>query len=171
MRRMPSLFPGSPFGPPKAPLQAWPQQIVDPHFGFAWYCGAGIIVTQAAVAHGTVVAAHRYHDLADRVLAQRPDEITRAGGLYVIHDLRLLETYESDARKAWSDRMRARPKGYLRGSTVVVRDATPLLRMAVAGVNLMSSLNLGAKVELSTDLAGALREQRVRQPGPEDVFP
>jgi hypothetical protein len=168
---MPSLFPSSPFGPPRAPLQAWRLQVADARFGFAWYCGNGVIVTQAAVNHGTVEAAHAYHDLADRVITHRAEDLKTAGGLYVIHDLRLLETYDSDARKVWSERMRSRERGYLRGSTVVVKEVSPLLKMAVAGINMMTTLNLGSKVELSLDLTETLRQHRVQPPGPGDRFP
>jgi hypothetical protein len=156
---------------PLPPLQGWPTQRYDEAYGFLWYCGGGLLVSQTVVDHGTVEAAHAYHDTADQVLATCAEDMERSGGLYVIHDLRQLRTYDAAARKVWQERMRRRGRGYLRGSTVVVREASPLLKMAVQGVNMMASLNLGSRIELSTDLSAVLRKHRVAPPGPDVPFP
>jgi hypothetical protein len=156
---------------PLPPLQGWPVQRYDERFGFTWYCGEGIMVSQVLVPHGTEVAAHAYHDLADAVVARCRDDLERCGGLYVIHDLRQLRTYDASARRVWQERMRRRGRGYLRGSTVVVLEASPLLKMAVQGINLMASLSLGSSIELSTDLSAVLRAQRVAPPPEGTPFP
>lgn len=156
---------------PRPPFETWPVQIADERFGFAWYCGAGIIVTQSALTHGTQESAHAYHDYADRVLLDHADDLAKAGGLYVIHDLRILQTYDQTARRAWTERMKRRKNGYLRGSTVVVREATPLLKMAVSGINLMAALNLGSTIELTTDLIATLRKHDVQPPGRPSMVP
>jgi hypothetical protein len=156
---------------PEKPLDGWPLQIADERFGFAWYCGAGMIVTQAAVAHGTEAAAHAYHDLADRVLSRCTSDVEAAGGLYVIHDMRLLESYESTARRAWAERMSRRARGYLRGSTVVVDRASPLLKMAVSGINLLAALKLGSAIEIAKDMSEALRAHSVQRPAEDARFP
>ena len=156
---------------PRAPFERWPLQVADEQWGFAWYCGKGVIVTQAAVTHGTQYAAHSYHDFADRMLSEHAAEIEAAAGLYVIHDLRLLQTYDAGARRAWTERMKRRKRGYLRGSTVVVDEATPLLKMAVSGINMMAALSLGSFVELTNDLPGALRKYDVQAPRRLSTFP
>jgi len=150
--------------PPRPPFETWPLQLADERFGFAWYCGAGMIVTQGALTHGTQEAAHAYHDFADRVLIDHAEEIASSGGLYVIHDLRLLQTYDQSARRAWTERMKRRRNGYLRGSTVVVKEANSLLKMAVSGMNLMAAVSLGSTIELTTDLPGTLRQHDVHPP-------
>jgi len=149
---------------PRPPFESWPVHLADERFGFAWYCGAGVIVTQATLTHGTQEAAHAYHDFADRVLVDHAEEVTRAGGLYVIHDLRILQTYDQAARRAWTERMKRRRNGYLRGSTVVVQEANSLLKMAVSGINLMAALSLGSTIELTTDLPATLRQHEVQPP-------
>lgn len=149
---------------PSPPFDAWPLEIADERFGFAWYCGSGIIVTQATITHGTSEAAHAYHDYADHVLSEHAAEVQAAGGLYVIHDLRLLASYDSAARRAWTERMKRRRRGYLRGSTVVVAEATPLLRMAVSGISLMAAVSLGSSVDLSTDILETLARHGVKAP-------
>jgi hypothetical protein len=113
-----------------------------------------------------VAAARSYHEFEERVLREHADDCRRAGGLFVIHDWRAMETYDADARKFWQQRIRERPKGYLRGSTVCVASAGALLRMAVQAANLVASVVHGAHVELSTNLEATLRSQVVPLAGP-----
>lgn len=143
---------------PRAPLEGWRVQHQDPHYGYAWYCGQGIIVSQVTTAHGTGQAARNYHEFEERILRERARDCERAGGLFVIHDWRLMETYDAEARRVWQERMRARTKGYLRGSVVCVANAGALLRMAVQAVNVVASVTHGAKVELTDDLDAVLRK-------------
>jgi len=149
---------------PQPPFHHWPVQHFDPRYGFAWYCGRGLIVSHIVVTHGTEAAAHAYHDFEGSVLRDYKDEVAKQGGIFVVHDWRAMETYEASGRRVWQERMVARPKGYLRGSTVCLLRASPLLRMAVQGANMVASLTHGAKVELSTDIDGALRAQGLRGP-------
>lgn len=152
--------------PPRSPMDRWPVQVADPRFGYAWYCGEGVVVSQAVLTHGTEEAAHAYHDVVDAALAAAPAEFEAAGGLYVIHDFRLVRKYDAGARTAWQERMRRRGRGYLRGSTVVVHQASPLLKMAVQAINLMASLSLGSRIELASDPSVVLAELGVTGPAP-----
>jgi hypothetical protein len=141
-----------------APFDRWPIQHYDAHYGYAWYCGKGLVVSHITVAHGSEAAATAYHDYEERILRDHAAELAKNGGLFVIHDWRVLETYDAAARQLWQERMQSRPKGYLRGSIVCVKKAGPLLRMAVQAANLVASLSQGAKVELTNDLGAALRK-------------
>jgi len=140
------------------PFDRWPVQHSDPNYGFAWYCGGGLIVSHITVVHGTAKAAHAYHDYEERMLEEHAREIEENHGIFVIHDWRMMATYEAEARRVWQDRMQNRRKGYLRGSVVCVVKAAPLLRMAVQASNVVASLTHQAKVELTTDLDAALAE-------------
>jgi hypothetical protein len=142
---------------PHPPFDRWPIQHADPHYGYAWYCGGGLIVSHITVAHGSGAAANAYHDYEERVLRERADEVRVCGGIFVIHDWRAMASYDAEARNIWQRRMRQRPRGYLRGSIVCVAKAGALLRMAVQAANLVASVVHGAKVELTHDLEGALR--------------
>jgi hypothetical protein len=150
---------------PRAPLDRWPIQHRDPNYGFAWYCGRGIIVSQVVATHGSAAAAHSYHDFEERILRERRFELARCGGLFVIHDWRAMQTYDAEARRVWQERMREREKGYLRGSIVCVARAGALLKMAVQAANVVASVVHGSKVALSEDLESALREHAVDGPG------
>jgi hypothetical protein len=149
------------------PFDQWRVQQFDPHYGYAWYCGEGLIVSHVTVTHCTVASARAYHAFEGAVLRDRAAEIARAGGLFVIHDWRTMGSYEREGRQFWQARMRERPKGYLKGSLVCVAKANKLLRMAVEGANLIASLTHGGKVELTTDIDEALRRYHV---GPERSF-
>jgi hypothetical protein len=142
---------------PVAPFDRWPVQHRDLHYGYAWYCDNGLIVSHITTRHGTAAAAHSYHEFEARVLRERASDCQRAGGLFVIHDWRAMETYDAEARRVWQEHMRAREQGYLRGSVVCVASAGALLRMAVQAANLVASVVHGAKVELSEDIEGTLR--------------
>lgn len=149
---------------PRPPLDRWPIQHRDANYGFAWYCGRGVIVSQVVSSHGSAAAAHSYHDFEERILRERAPELARSGGLFVIHDWRAMQTYDAEARRVWQERMRQRERGYLRGSVVCVAQAGALLRMAVQAANVVASVSHGSKVELSEDLEAALREHRVDGP-------
>jgi hypothetical protein len=150
--------------PPRAPFERWPVQHRDPHYGYAWYCGNGIVVSHITATHGTVEAAHHYHDYEESVLRDHAADLKRVGGLFVIHDWRAMQTYDGEARRVWQERMRGREKGYLRGSVVCVARAGPLLRMAVQAANVVASVVHGAEVKLSDDLNATLKAYDVTAP-------
>jgi hypothetical protein len=150
--------------PPFPPLDRWPVQHQDPHFGYVWYCGNGIIVSQVTVSHCTVAAAHSYHDFEAEVLREHAEDCERAGGLLAIHDWRAMESYDIEGRHVWQLRMRAHDRGYLRGSVVCVARSNTLLRMAVQVANLATSVLYGVKVELTTDIEAALRAHGLADP-------
>ena len=142
--------------PRQSPFDRWPVQHDDPRYGYAWYCGRGLIVSQTTVSHGSKEAAYAYHDYEGTILRLHAEEIAAAGGLFVIHDWRTLATYDTEARRVWQERMKSRKKGYLRGSVVCLTQAAPLLKMAVQAANLWASVLHGAKVELTSDIRAAL---------------
>lgn len=98
------------------------------------------------------------------MLQDHAAEVAEHGGIFVIHDWRTLITYEAEARRVWQDRMRERPKGYLRGSIVCLLKAGPLLRMAVQAANVVASVTHQAKVELTTDIHAALENLPTNHP-------
>lgn len=126
-----------------------------------------MIVSQVTLPHGTAAAAHSYHDFETRILRERAQDVKSAGGLFVIHDWRLMSTYDVEARRVWQERMRAHEKGYLRGSVVCVARANALLRMAVQAANLVATMLHGASVELSSDVEATLRTHGVVAPSPD----
>jgi hypothetical protein len=148
----------------QAPFDQWPEQHSDPHYGYVWYLGQGLIVSHITVAHGSSDAACAYHDFEEAVLADHAAEVRAAGGIFVIHDWRAMESYDASARVVWQERMRQRPKGYLRGSVVCVARANALLKMAVQAANVVASVTHGAKVELTTDLVTTLRNHGAERP-------
>lgn len=123
-----------------------------------------MIVSHITTPRGTAAAANSYHDFETRILHERAADMQRAGGLFVIHDWRMMETYDADARRVWQERMRAHERGYLRGSVVCVARANALLKMAVQAANLVASVMHGAKVELSNDVEGTLAAHNVKPP-------
>jgi hypothetical protein len=150
--------------PRRPPFDEWPVHHVDPNYGYVWYCGGGLVISQVTVSHATREAAAAYHRFEEGVLRDHADEFTAAGGLFAIHDWRTIKSYDAEARAVWQERMRARPRGYLRGSVVCVDRANAFLKMAVQAANLVASLTHGAKVELTTELAPVLEQHGVTAP-------
>src|SRR4051812_6097370 len=105
-------------GGPKSPFAHWPIQHFDRLYGYAWYCGRGLIVSHLTVARGTAQAAHAYHDFEEAMLERHASDVAANGGIFVIHDWRAMGDYDAEARRVWQDRMQGREKGYLRGSVV-----------------------------------------------------
>jgi hypothetical protein len=149
---------------PGRPFEHWPTNDFDPRYGYAWWCGSGIVVTHITVSHSSEVTVRAYLDFESDILRKYADELDQSGGLFVIHDWREVKSYDSIARRTWQKRMNERPKGYLRGSVVCVVKAAPLLRMAVQSANVVASLTHNAKVELTTDIEGALRAHGMPRP-------
>jgi hypothetical protein len=150
--------------PRRPPFDHWPVQHIDPKYGYVWYLGKGVIVSHITVTHGSDEAARAYHQFEEMILADYAEEVRVAGGIFVIHDWRALESYDASARAVWQQKMRQRPKGYLRGSVVCVARANALLKMAVQAANVVASVTHGAKVDLTTDLAGALERYGAKRP-------
>lgn len=149
----------------RPPFDLWPASFFDPRYGFAWFCGAGTIVTQLTVQHATAAGATAYQNYEDSILRTEARDLVSSGGLFVIHDWRCLETHDSEARYVWQTRIKARPRGYLRGSIVCVSEVNPLLRMALQAATLVASITQGAKVDVTNDIHAALREHGVVRPG------
>jgi hypothetical protein len=140
-------------------------------FGYAWYPAPGVMISQAVRRHATAAMAIRFQDLVDAVLLHDAQAIHRLGGITVINDWRLIESYDSEARKIIQDRMKRRPKGYLKATILAVPSATPLLRMAVQAANLLAALTSGGRVELTDDLELTLSILGLGPPAPGEAFP
>lgn len=161
MSPIPSIRPGE----PAAPFAGWPIQCSDIDVGFAWYAGNGIIVTQITGVYGSARVATVLSDWIDLLLDTHNAEIADAGGMLGIHDWRRVKKYDSDARRIWIDRIRQRPKGYLRKAVVIVSD-NPLLKMAIAGVNMIVSVASRGEgqIEIATNAYEVLRKYDVQTP-------
>jgi hypothetical protein len=157
----PSLNPVEPL----APFNAWPIQLSDPDVGFAWYTSAATLVTQATPAHATPYAADVLSNWVDLVLERHHEEIKHYGGLLGVHDWRRFRSYDSEARRRWLQRIERRPKGYLRKGVIIVSDS-PLLKMAVAGANMVVALASGgdSQFEIATNALQTLQKYDVRRP-------
>jgi hypothetical protein len=145
-------------------------QLIDARIGYLWFVAPNVLVDQAHVRHGTVETAHALHDWIDRLQAARRADIDAAGGLVAVHDWRSLRGYDAPARRAYQDRMRARPKGYLQAAYVVV-PSTPLLRMAVEAGNLAAQIGSGGRVALAADPSELLARLGVQRPASTASFP
>ena len=159
--RIPSLRPTE----PAPPFSEWPIQHADPDVGFAWYVGNGAIVTQVCATVGTARCATVVSDWIDKLLEAHGTDISNAGGLLGIHDWRRIQKYESEARTIWFARILRRPKGYLRKAVVITAD-NPLLRMAIAGGNLLMAVKRSseARIETATNAYEVLRAYEIPIP-------
>ena len=64
---------------PKPPFHWAAAQHVDPRYGYAWYCGAGLIASHITVTHGTEAAADAYDDFESTVLRDYAAEVAKQG--------------------------------------------------------------------------------------------
>ncbi|WP_157068904.1 hypothetical protein [Sandaracinus amylolyticus] len=156
---------------PRAPLDSWPVQAFDARFGLGWWTDPAVLVFQATVEQATAENAELVQSWIDLALRHRKEEIAEAGGLFIFHDWRSVRAYDTEARKAYLARMRARPRDYLRHSVTVISAASPLLRMAVETGNLVASMVAGRKVEIAHDPVAVMREHEIRPPAIGTRFP
>lgn len=150
---------------PRAPFDAWPSAVVVPRIGFAWFADPAVLVVQSHIDHATIESATRVHDLIDRVLAAEPDAVAAAGGLAILHDWRSLRGHDAAARPAFLERMRRRPKGYLRMAVVVLGTSTRLLRLAVETGNLLAATVSGGRIEVVGSPSEAIDRLHARPSG------
>lgn len=150
---------------PQPPFHTWPIQFRDPEVGFAWYTSAATLVTQVIPKHASARVSAVLSDWVDMVREKHQDDIARHGGLLGIHDWRSFRTYDTEARRLWLQRIERRPKGYLRKGVIIISDS-PLIKMAVAGANLIVALASGGKsqFEIATDAAGIVDKYNVQRP-------
>jgi len=150
---------------PAAPLDRWPLQLHVPEFGFFWFGQPAVFVDQTTHANATERDATLVHDVIDQLLVDRSEEVEAAGGLFIVHDWRSLETYEGDARRTFMARMRQRKPGYLRGAVAVLpKAASPLLRMALEGANLFAAVALSRRIQVAHDITQVLNAHGVTPP-------
>ena len=169
-QRPPRLPPRGSGPSPRVPVDRWPVQVFDPAFGFVWYTRPATYVTQLAVPHIDVASVRVVQDHIDLILLHRAAELAEHGGLLVIHDWRVATGYDAEARREFIARLRTRPRSYMRGS-VTCAALSPILRMAVQAGNLVATLVTGAKSEVASDPAPALRAHRVEAPPVGARFP
>lgn len=150
---------------PLPPFNAWPIHYSNPSVGFAWYTTPATLVTQAIATHATAHVADVLSDWVDLVLEKHRAEIDSCGGLLGIHDWRRFRGYDSDARRHWMQRIQRRPKGYLRKGVIIIAD-NPLIKMAVAGANMIVALASGggSQFEIATNAFQVLQKYDVQRP-------
>lgn len=150
---------------PAVPFTSWPLQFRHPDVGFAWYLGQGTLVTQINNARGTTLMANVIGDWIDSVLDTHHADIEKEGGLLAIHDWRRIKTYDKEARVVWFSRIQQRRQNYLRKAVVILGD-NPLLRMAVAGGNLLITMGSRGEghIEITTNAHEVLRKYNIRAP-------
>src|SRR5262245_12579776 len=154
----------------RPPFDSWPVQERDPRFGYAWWRDPAVLVTQAIVDRGTLDAAKAVQGFIDDALEHAAADVKRAGGLLVLHDWRTVETYDGAGRSYYLERMRARPRDYLRHTITVVRDGA-FFRIAVGMANLVARVTAHAEVELAHDVDAAVAKLGIRPPPIGGRFP
>jgi len=145
-------------------------QAYDAAFGFAWYAEPATFVTQLVVEHGTLESARFIQDHIDLVLAHCAEDIARHGGLLILHDWRVGKGYDADARREFMERLRARPRDYLRHAVTCIT-VTPMLRMGIEAGNLVLTLVTGRKGEVGRDPGPELVRHGVVMPPRGARFP
>jgi len=154
---------------PRNPFHDWPIQIEAPTF-YAWYTEPGVFISQITVEHATGKDAEAVTRLIDQVLLEREEELTRLGGLLVIHDWRALRSYEPEARAIFMQRVRTHKPGKFREAAVAI-NVNPLLRMAIGAANTFLVLATGRNVHAVSAVAPLLIKHAVRKPSPGSRFP
>lgn len=157
--------------PPRAPFDRWPAHRLLGEFGHAWWAEPAVLVFQSAVPHADVAGAIALQDLIDDVRAAAAPAIARAGGLVCIHDFRSLQTHDSAARAKFVERMRRRPKGYLRAAVVVLETQNRILRLAIETANLVAATFTGGRVEVVSTPLDAIARAGARPGPPGTRFP
>ncbi len=145
------------------PFHTWVTQLKDERFGFAWYTAPCAFVDQVVKPHATVELVHALHDAIDVVLERYAEDVRTHRGLLIVHDWRQMKGYDSDARRVFLERMKARKPGYLRHVVAVLPDR-PLLKMAAQTASIVMGFSSGGTLRIAQDPVPVLEEQQVQRP-------
>jgi hypothetical protein len=147
---------------PRFPFQDWPVQL-STSFGYVWYTRPGVLVSQLSIEHAGLQDARKLTTLVDEVMRIKRDDFTAHSGLLILHDWKLLKTYDAPARGHLFAHTRMRKTGEVRG-VVVSLTLTPLLRMAVEAGNALLTVTTGRRVEIVPAISSALGKYGVERP-------
>ena len=147
---------------PRFPFQDWPAPVIT-SAGYIWYASPGVFISQIARERATLEDARVLTDCVDRVVAAKRTEYAGYGGLLILHDWKLLKSYDTAARSHLFSHTRSRKKGDVRG-IIVSLTLTPLLRMAVEAGNALLTATTGRSVEIVPAISAALGRHRVQVP-------
>jgi hypothetical protein len=149
-------MPAAQFG--KAPFETWPVQRAGDGV-LVWRHSPGVLVTQSSESCATPAAMEAVSKGVDLLVEH--DLCAERGGLLLFHDWRTFQRYDSAARQHLLARMRARPKGYVR-RTIVVVPPTAFWRMAIAGANVIYGFLHVSAPEVETDVVKAKASAALR---------
>jgi hypothetical protein len=150
---------------PRFPFLDWPVQ-VQASFGFVWYTSPGILVSQLNIEHATIEHARTLSGFVDAVISEKRSDFAQLGGLLMLHDWKLMKTYDTAARSHLFNHTRKRAKGDVRG-VIVSLTLTPLMRMAVEAGNALLTATTGRSIEVVPAISSALGKYRVDKPSDE----
>lgn len=147
---------------PGAPFDRWPVHVSDPSYGFTWFVPPNIMVDHLTVSEGTEETVLAMHRTLDRLLAKHGPSIIASGGVRIVADWRMVQSYTPGARRTF---MREIAKGRPMASAAVVLDgANPFLAMAVKAADMVLAMTRGPKIELFSDVGALLRREGLDGP-------
>jgi hypothetical protein len=158
-----------PIGPARVPFADWPVQLQTPH-GYLWYTSPGVMVTQAHIEHADLGSVIPMSQHTDALFELRRDELAKLGGLLIMHDWRMVKSYDPDTRKHLIRRVQERPRGLVRGVVIAV-SINAFLRAAVQVASAIMSATTGARLQMVDSLSPSLIEHGVKTPPPSARFP
>jgi hypothetical protein len=154
---------------PRAPFADWPVQRETSH-GYVWYTNPGVMVTQAHITHADLASVIPMSEDIEALFQLKREELARLGGLLIIHDWRMVKSYDSETRKHLIKRIQNRKRGLVRGVIIAV-SLNPFLRTAVQVASAIMSATTGARLQMVDSLSPALIENHVQLPDPSSRFP
>jgi hypothetical protein len=147
---------------PRFPFQDWPVQL-STSFGYVWYTSPGVFVSQLVIERARLEDARKLTSLIDEVIRIKQDDLKSHDGLLILHDWKILKTYDAPARGHLFAHTRTRKAGDVR-AVVVSLTLTPLLRMAVEAGNALLTVTTGRSVEIVQAISSALGKYGVERP-------
>jgi hypothetical protein len=141
---------------PASPLNRWVVHVHEPAFGYFWFFEEKLtVVTQTTIPHGTLAAVDPFLLLMDAVVVRAGKRLAAGESLQIVHDWRSMQGYDAAARLRLAERIRSRPKGYVRG-TILVVSAGGLWRMALSVIDLVFAFLRVPAPSITTDVEQAL---------------
>jgi hypothetical protein len=149
----------------RVPFIGWPEQWVQPKYGFIWAVEqTPAIVSQACFEHASIEGVGQLHDVLDQIIAE--GFFARNPGAVILHDWRMIKTIEPGAREEWNKRS-ARPGRPLQaaGISYLAVGTSSILRMAIQAGALAVQLATGQPpIRIIDDPSSALEAHNIHAP-------
>lgn len=146
------------FSTPNAPFDRWRKYAFVNDLGYCWWLPEkGALVVQTSITHGDMRGSEALQDYLDKLLARESEVIAQFGGLAIVHDWRSVQTFDSGAAAHTVQRIRERPRNYLRSLALIITAENSFVQVSLQMASSIFAFKMSKKIVFTKDPRAALQ--------------